>query len=163
MDTNEFTQICYFYSSIAQSTAALIGLFGIFAVFKVQYSNMQKEDGFKAARAYIKSKCFDEKSVAREGFNFVDPDVNHWLDKDVPSHLREIISCNCQYLGFVDYYLFVNSLQSHLKELIHRLLVSMIALGLLLIFSLSALAFLKGQWLFWSSSQVNYSVCRILY
>ncbi len=155
IDPNQFTGLCYFYSTIAQSTAALIALFGVFAVFRIQYSNVQKENALKILRNYIRSKCFDLNGKLFKEYDYVDPDC--WLDKDVPPHLREIISKNKGHLGFSDYYLFVNSLEDFTQKLIHFLIYNMVVLGLLLVFTVVASQGLSYGWLFWNSVFVIWS------
>ena len=165
MDADQFTGLCYFYSTIAQSTAALIALFGVFAVFRIQYSNVQKENALKILRDYIKLKCFDW-GILRKEFSDVDPDVGCWLDKDVPAHLREIIYkeyTNSRFhFGFSDYYLFVNSLEDFTQKLICFLIRNMVALGLLLTFTVVALQGLSYGWMFWSSAIVIWSTIIFL-
>lgn len=164
-DPNQFNSILYFYSTIGQSTAALIALFGVFAVFRIQYSNIQKENALKILRNYIKSKCFDNGNP-RQQYSYVDPDVDYWLDKDVPAHLREIIykeHSNSRFpFGFSDYYLFVNSLEDFIQKLICLLIRNMVTLGLLLTFTIVALQGLSYGWIFWSSAIVIWSTIIFL-
>ncbi len=155
IDTNQFNSILYFYSTIAQSAAALIALFGVFAVFRIQYSNIQKENALKILRNYIKLKCFDNNGNPQNEYSYVDSDVDYWLDKDVPAHLREIIqteySKNKLHFGFGDYYLFVNSIEDFTQKLRTLLIHRMIVLGWFLIATVIAIQGLFCGWKFWNN------------
>jgi hypothetical protein len=154
IDTNQFNSILYFYSTIAQSVAALIALFSVFAVFRIQYSNIQKENALKILRNYIKKKCFD---APLQKYSYVDQDVDCWLDKDVPAHLREIIWSEYNkilHLGFVDYYLFVNSIEDFTQKLTNLLIHRMIILGLFFGGMVAAIQTLSYGWVFWNEPLV---------
>jgi|GEM_PF-6849176 len=143
MTADQLSILSSFYSTLAQAIAAIIALFGLFATFRIQYSNIQKEDALRSLRNYIKLKCFDGDGKRLGGYRYVDPDVQCWLDKDVPSHLREIIAKGDAInklvpMGFIDYYLFVNSIEHFSRHMIKRLIQYMSCLGVLLIFNIFA-------------------------
>ncbi len=151
MTSDEVNGLGYFYSTIAQSIAAIIALFGLFATFRIQYSNMQKEAALNSLRNYIELKCFHGSDENILGYSYVDRDVQCWLDKDVPAHLREIIKRgnvrdNSMPMGFVDYYLFINSIESFTQYLVRYLIKNMVSLGLFLVFNLIALIGLIYEW-----------------
>ena len=157
MTSDQLNMLGYFYSTVAQSIAAIIALFGLFATFRIQYSNIQKEDALKSLRNYIRLKCFDSSWNNFAGYSYVDPDVQCWLDKDVPAHLREIISkgdtANKSIsAGFYDYYLFINDIEFFTQHQIKRLVQCMIISGLFLVWNIVALQ--TYYWPFWSNSFV---------
>jgi len=91
------------------------------------------------------------------GYDYVDSDVQCWLDKDVPAHLREIIlkgnTENKEKLpGFIDFYLFINSIENFTQDLIKYLIRNMWIMSLLLIFNVFALQGLTNGWMFWDNS-----------
>ncbi len=156
MSGDQLNMLGYFYSTIAQSIAAIIALFGLFATFRIQHSNIQKESALQSVRDYIKLKCFDGQERI-PGYSYVDRDVSCWLDKDVPSHLREIIKKsnvhnNPRFDGFVDYYLFINSIETFTRHMIKRLVQYMAMLGAFLLFNIIALQ--TYEWPFWGNSFV---------
>lgn len=160
---DQLNMLSSFYSTIAQAIAAIIALFGLFATFRIQYSNMQKEEALRSLRNYIKLKCFDQSGNNLNGYNYVDPDVQCWLDKDVSSHLREIIvkgnTVNKTIpMGFIDYYLFINSIEYFSRHMIKRLMQYMFSLGLFLIFNIFAIYSVasKHEWFLCSHPWVTW-------
>jgi fumarate reductase subunit C len=149
MSSDELNMLGYFYSTVAQSIAAIIALFGLFATFRIQYSNIEKEAALKSLREYIVLKCRDINGVAMQrGYQYVDNDVKCWLDKDVPSHLREIVLRGDlvqkdKLGGFFDFYLFINTIEDFTRYLTRSLMLNMINLAIFLVFNILALFYSK--------------------
>lgn len=159
--SDKLNMLGYFYSTVAQSIAAIIALFGLFATFRIQYSNIQKEDALQSLRNYIRLKCFDPHGEKFPGYDYVDSDVQCWLDKDVPAHLREIIvkgdtASKSIPTGFYDYYLFINSIEFFAQHLIKRLVQFMVISGAFLVLNIVALQ--TYNWPLWSNSFVIASI-----
>ena len=151
LSSDELNMLGYFYSTVAQSIAAIIALFGLFATFRIQYSNIEKEAALKSLREYIVLKCRDINVAGKfmqKGYSYVDNDVECWLDKDVPSHLREIILRGDlvhkhKLGGFFDFYLFINTIEDFTRYLTRSLRLNMINLAIFLIFNIGALFYSK--------------------
>ena len=141
MSDISLTALFYFYSTIAQATAALVSLYGIFVVFRLQISTEKITLTNKALVNFLKKYLKDSPNV--------DKDWDLWLEKDISIHLRWAIAYSKEVHpnlvpALSDYYLQIYGFESFKKSLYSKLWVNMLGLISPLFFSLLALSILPS-------------------
>ena len=116
----------YFFSTIAQSMAALFAVGGIFAIYRFQFLESQVSSAVKSFRefyrrrishvpapkgmpAYSAGKLENDRLIAEFNAN----EANEWLDKDILSILLNENKRNPDDIGILDYcYFFIKIVEA---------------------------------------------------
>lgn len=125
------------YVTVAQAVAAIFAMGGIFAVYSYQRIDSQLQHDYQAVKNYMKN-LIDHR-------NFIDRNVDSWLQKDIMSHLRLAIvgewELNCKtkislIYSFVDYYSNIHQQQKFKHYVSYLQYICSIPLVFLFSFSL---------------------------
>jgi len=184
MNNNEL----YFYSTIAQSIAALYAVGGIFIVYRYQTIDQQIGHAYEALINFIKSKIIKwnlrphplvRKPYPPDKYHLnKDPDL--WLHKDIISHLRVLIFCENRYIkwcseknvephgnimllnALIDYYLQITVLKKFKRKLRRYLFYVFTSLIFLFFLSITRLSNIPFSLKFFDSTTITIVITAFL-
>lgn len=112
IESSDTNSLLYFYSSVAQSMAALFAISGIFLIFRIEVVKSEISKGIDNFRKWVAFRI----SIVDPAINAlgINKEPHSWLDKDVLDHIEESLdnarkNVPAYEKALTDYFIFIKS------------------------------------------------------